>query len=456
MAHNVLSYGSPEAARRANRAINKIAQDGGFVGVKPTERRTHTAVASNSNGVVSDSTYDGMFKITVADNKLQVVYHGSSAISNGVGTLHINGVTFVIPFGEPVEVVHTTYVYLDVASRKILLLLENQTAPPYSVLIGKYDYITKEITQVLKTHTGYTFDGYSGSFTMCIQDGRVCINSFLGMAEGASTIAGVFNVNNISYTVPTYTGELPTTTTHYYIQHTVIPGIPSYAYEDSLTTQTLELLRTERDEVYSEWRILQYETIPSMEAEATRRYDLVLKSQANIDSIYANYYASSKSNIDYYNNIILGIQEFINSLDKDAPDYEEVLNKNEKRIRELEDERDSKEEELRNTLKTNLLVAKENFESSLSSYQSYVGSISSYYSDRANKYKKLTDIDLILYGGIANGSTECSIVASTTTLASNNINTYCHIGSISFVADVGYVISQDLSSKYTVYRVRNC
>lgn len=58
MAHNVLSYGSPEAARRANRAINKIAQDGGFVGVKPTERRVHTAVAGQ--GTVE---YNGYFKI---------------------------------------------------------------------------------------------------------------------------------------------------------------------------------------------------------------------------------------------------------------------------------------------------------------------------------------------------------------------------------------------------------
>ena len=60
MAHNVLSYGSPEAARRANRAINKIAQDGGFVGVKPTERRVHTAVASQGDTSVE---YNGYFKI---------------------------------------------------------------------------------------------------------------------------------------------------------------------------------------------------------------------------------------------------------------------------------------------------------------------------------------------------------------------------------------------------------
>jgi hypothetical protein len=60
MGHNVLSYGSPEAARRANRAINKVAQDGGFVGVKPTERRTHTAVAGQGGTTVE---YNGYFKI---------------------------------------------------------------------------------------------------------------------------------------------------------------------------------------------------------------------------------------------------------------------------------------------------------------------------------------------------------------------------------------------------------
>lgn len=60
MAHNVLSYGSPEAARRANRAINKVAQDGGFVGVKPTERRVHTAVSSQTEITIA---YNGYFTI---------------------------------------------------------------------------------------------------------------------------------------------------------------------------------------------------------------------------------------------------------------------------------------------------------------------------------------------------------------------------------------------------------
>ena len=61
MAHNVLSYGSPEAARRAQRAINQIAQDGGFSGVKPVERRQYIGAQQTTELV--DEGYNSYFKI---------------------------------------------------------------------------------------------------------------------------------------------------------------------------------------------------------------------------------------------------------------------------------------------------------------------------------------------------------------------------------------------------------
>lgn len=95
MAHNVLSYGTPEAARRANRAINKVAQDGGFVGVKPSERR----VAHSTH--VQSQAYNGPFRLSFNDE-------GKLTISGGV--FEVNGIFMIAPMGviEP----KVGYVYL--------------------------------------------------------------------------------------------------------------------------------------------------------------------------------------------------------------------------------------------------------------------------------------------------------------------------------------------------------
>lgn len=457
MAHNVLSYGSPEAARRANRAINKIAQDGGFVGVKPTERRVHTAVASNSNGVVSDSTYDGMFKIIVENNKLQVVYQHMSSQnwSDGVGILYINGNRFKINFGEPVDITHTTYVYLNVVERKIDLLKEGEVPVPFSVLIGKYDYVTQKTEQLLKTTTGYVFNGYSGPFTIFIEKGSVCIHNFLGTTNSGTKAAGMIGVNNSYIEVPTYTGTLPKNTTYYYFAAFNFSPYNNGVVDPDLPQDRVNELYKNKLDKEAELQVLN-ESLSDATSSLSKVSSQINAVNGKIDSAYSNYIYKSSNNANEYNNQINAITTLIGRLDASDPEFQSKLDALNKQITDLEKKRDSVEAELVKELNNTITPLKEELTSLKASYKSAEQKVTSLQKDRYSLVDSINKIDIELYGGISLQNVSCSIIESTSAQISNDTTVYFFLGSVSQLNTNEYVISQAQLSSYNVYRIGVC
>ena len=129
-------------------------------------------------------------------------------------------------------------VVFDPKSKTIFTVKAGELFVLYWKVIGKYDPLTKTVSQVWRSDRpgdGTLFSGYSGAFAIRYD-------------KDAGTVqisGGNISVNNINYTAADFTGSMgESSTMYYYVRHQVGQSASSGDEDPDLTEQQKAALRT--------------------------------------------------------------------------------------------------------------------------------------------------------------------------------------------------------------------
>lgn len=190
MAHNVISYNSPAAARRASQAINSIAQNGGFSGQVPSERRRPYTSSVQIEG--SSYEYNGYFKIVDASTtdengvtsfKIKVI-DGMNQSEGYCGLVQFEGQTFNVANYESPVITNTQGSVYIACSTDSVFVSSGPVLPKSDInfiyrQIGRY-YKKDNNYYIVQEHTSGVFvvnsTEYRGSFSIYVAtDGKITV-----------------------------------------------------------------------------------------------------------------------------------------------------------------------------------------------------------------------------------------------------------------------------------------
>jgi hypothetical protein len=241
MAHNVISYNSPAAARRASQAINSITQNGGFSGQVPSERRRPYTSSVQTDG--SSYEYNGYFKIVDASTtdengvtsfKIKVV-DGMNQSEGYCGLVQFEGQTFnVANYESPVITDVRGSIYIACSIDRVFVsvgpVLPNPDINFIYREIGYYYYSNRDNTyHIVQEHI-------SGVFVVSSTEYRGPFSIYLDRVYGKVTIkGGNIIAGNRTYTVDNfeYTGSLDSTVFFAIITKTEDGFVPSISADES-------------------------------------------------------------------------------------------------------------------------------------------------------------------------------------------------------------------------------
>lgn len=298
---------STAVAKQYVQALNKVVREGYSTGVVPQERRSLVYASGGRSDVVQDTSYTGMFGLSVVmeeetdesgenatvDYYLDVTWKDSNYTDNTiVGQVHTSsGYTDVHWLGKK-KVEEDTTIYIDPFSGELKLVKNGERIFSQWVLVGNYSSRTNAVTQVLQTYSPVEYTGYSGQFTIEATENGVFIVSGIKKVPTATGQAGIAFVNNVSYSVPAYSGGLPSgNITYYYIRHTAAEVVESGDEDEDLTDSQKQTLRDTISQCNTQ--ITEYNTIISSYMEEIAALEKERDTQYRQITVIENDYNNS-------------------------------------------------------------------------------------------------------------------------------------------------------------------
>lgn len=427
MGSYVIGAKSLAVAKQYTQALSRAARQGFSSGVVPQERRSLTYASGSGKAVVTDSEYQGMFKLSVVEKQeenatnyyLNVAWPESNYTDKTVvGVIDHN----IVRWYDDELVVSDADVYLDPYSLKIYIVQEGDYFVSQWILLGNYSSQNHAVTQIVKTETGgLSYSGYTGQFRIKVTDSVVNISG------------GIVSVNNVGYDVPAYETSLPTSQSiRYYIRHTVSNTATSGDEDPDLSDSEKETLRTQ---------IAEYDTQIESYTQTINTYnDKLNELLDDRDSFYVDLnmerasYEDIMASLAHNRDLKIASADLkINALSKDDPQYVE-------KMLEYEKEKTDAEEYYLHYAEVN----KNNLEEAESTLYSKIESINPEINSQRNlitntqtlKEKVINNKNkacLQLYGIIPSES-KCEIVELTDAPSSTQTDQYLYIllGMVSF------------------------
>lgn len=430
MGSYVIGAKSLAVAKQYTQALSRAARQGFSSGVVPQERRSLTYASGSGKAVVTDSEYQGMFKLSVVEKQeenatnyyLNVAWPGSYYSDTPAGLLG----TTRIYWTEDIKMDSDADVYIDPFAYQLKVVREGDLTISSWILVGHYSNETHKVTQILEVSgTTAVYDGYSGQFAIHATEDRVEIVSEDHQDSAIDPYCGQAQINNITYSVEKYTSALPSETTYYYIRHTFSKSIGGEEEDTSLSDDEKLTLRTQISTTNSQ--ISEYSKNISLYTSNLRSLE---KEQyfesSSIGSIYIkydNYINSAERSRDAE---VKQVNDRIANLDSSDEHYAENLDKLNSQIVQIEKDYAS-QIELHETNRENEIKA---VKEKLSSLGSQISSVSKNIKDEYNLLTSATNsntaANLRLYGAIPN-SAKCEIVELTSPVVASQTDQYLYI-----------------------------
>lgn len=459
MGSYVIGAKSLAVAKQYTQALNRAARQGFSSGVVPQERRSLTYASGSGKAVVTDSEYQGMFKLSVVEKQeenatnyyLNVAWPSSSYSDTPAGLLDRTRIYWT----EDIKMDSDADVYIDPFAYQLKVVKEGDLTISSWILVGHYSNETHKVTQILEVSgTTAVYDGYSGQFAIHATEDKVEI---VETDSADNTHCGQAQVNNLTYYVKKYASALPNETTYYYIRHTFSESTDGEEEDASLSDDEKLTLRTQISTTnsqiseYSKTISLYNSNLRSLEEDR----DLESSSIGSIYTKYDNYIYSAERSRDAE---VKQVNDQIANLDSSDEHYAENLDKLNSQIVQIEKDYASQIELYETNREDEIKAVKEE----LNSLASQISSVSKNIKDEYNLLTSATNsnstANLRLYGVIPS-SAKCEIVELTSPVVASQTDQYLYIyiGSITINENKVVITQVYQGGNISAYRLgTNC
>lgn len=433
MGSYVIGAKSLAVAKQYTQALSRAARQGFSSGVVPQERRSLTYASGSGKAVVTDSEYQGMFKLSVVEKQeenatnyyLNVAWPSSFYSDTPAGLLWTILGTTRIYWTEDIKMDSDADVYIDPFAYQLKVVKEGDLTISSWILVGHYSNETHKVTQILEVSgTAAVYDGYYGQFAIHATEDKVEIVS-TDWDYKTDVYCGQAQINNITYSVEKYTSALPSETTYYYIRHTFSKSIGGEEEDTSLSDDEKLTLRTQISTTNSQItehskNISLYDSdLRSLEEER----DAESSSIGSIHTKYDNYIYSAERSRDAE---VKQVNDQIANLDSSDEHYAENLDKLNSQIVQIEKDYASQIELYETNREDEIKAVKEELNSLASQISSVSKNIKDEYNLLTSATKSNSTANLRLYGVIPSSS-KCEIVELTSPVVASQTDQYLYI-----------------------------
>lgn len=452
-------------------------------------KQTVQNVSTRREEEPADDEYKGMFKLVLEaegeerDDEGNITKEGTyylSVINNGkwawgdmyCGRVHhlygdTGGGYVLCPARR--KVVADTDVYLDFFSLEIVFVERGDVVFSQWVFIGSYFSYKHTIAQVAFGDAYVEWEGYEGAFNIeASPKGVVVCQGVCSIPYTANfNTCGYASVNNIGYSVNYFYGEVPKTTTYYFLRHTVRATSAGEDENDNLTEARKNELRNiinSCDEyIKTEREIIKNigTNIDSAKKLRTGMYTTKSSIASKYNNMRANCNKTYSAECDRVNEAIESTKKEIAALNPENSNYFSDLKEYNKKIEYYESELvDLSKKYSYDILSIDNDCAKELSEQDKkisdldSSINKCITEISEHEYNIVTKINTRNVACLELYG-VAEQNSSCEIVAlpSTANTSQTDQYIYFYIGKISILSGKVVVQQSYLGGGVQLYRI---